>query len=80
MSNKYVAVNKETEVVENIIMCSENDVLEGYHLVPMPEPFYSYHGLYKMNYEIRINETKWNPEKGFYSSNLNDIITYTRVN
>ena len=79
MTDKYAVVNKETEIVENINICSENDTLEGYHIVPMPEPFYSYHGLYKMSYEIQINDTKWNSEKGFYSNSSNEILLFTRV-
>jgi hypothetical protein len=80
MTDKYAVVNKETEIVENIIMCSENDTLEGYYLVPMPQPFYSYNGLYKMISKIQINETKWNPEKGYHSSNPDDDnLIFTRV-
>jgi hypothetical protein len=79
MTKKYAMVNKETEIIENVIVCEETDKVEGYHLVLMPETFYSYRGLYKMDYDIQIGETKWNSEKGFYSDTIQDIVTYSRM-
>jgi hypothetical protein len=65
MPKSVAKVNKETNIVENIIIIEDGDVIEGYYLVDIPKDYDSSWNVYVSRNNINIGDTKWFPNKGF---------------
>ena len=72
-------VNRQTNIVENIIMVNDGDVLEGYDLINIPEEYTTLDNRFIVSYNIDIGITKWTSENGFTDLNGYPVLLYKRV-
>jgi hypothetical protein len=76
---KVAVVNRQTNIVENIIMINDGDVLDGYDLVDIPIGYTTLDNRFIVYYNINIGSTKWAAETGFTDLNGYSVLTYQKV-
>lgn len=79
MPKSVAKVNKETNIVENIIMIEGDESIEGYYLIDIPKNYKLMNGYHTAVHHININETKWFPDKGFIDLEGNPAISFVRA-
>lgn len=80
MTTKKVAVvNRQTNIVENIVMVNNGDVLEGYDLVNIPDNYTTVDKRFIVIHNIDVGVTKWSSDNGFTDLNGNPIVSYQKV-
>ena len=76
---KAAVVNRQTNIVENIIMINDGDILQGYDLVDFPTGYTTLDNRFVVYYNINVGTTKWSAETGFTDLNGYSVLTYQKV-